>query len=524
MQTVMANAFAPLRSSSFRTLWVVQLSGQLITWTHSVVAQWMLTAAGEPAAVVALVTTAAALPFFLFGMFAGSLADTIGGRPILMVVQPVLLALAITISVLAFLGILTTPLLIGATFLLGTAATFQNPVVMSALHTFVGRPLIPAAISLVSINANGARIGGPVIAGFLIATAFGAPSVFILNVLVAVVSYAFSMTWPRGTTLSGGGQITGALRTAFSFVRLAPRFRGALLSGGLFVVPATAIWALVAVIAHDELGMDAGGFGALFACIGVGAIVAALIAPRIHRQFKPAVVLCSSSLVYGAATMLFALTHEPLVAGIALAATGAGWMLGASTVQIACQLILPEWIRGRGIAAWYTVLFGSQACGSLLWGALANLIGSGSAVIVAAVIIVLTGLFSWVRNAPSVRVSHQAVEPSTSQTLPDLPRPAGPGPFVIIITYAVEPAGSEEFERRAATLGRSRRRTGSRHWRMMYDALSEGSYFETYEVDSWDEHLRQLDRRRYYEEAAIEAAFHAVSTVVSVNIWAVTRS
>jgi MFS family permease len=478
--TRLPSTFSALRVAPFRILWGVQLSGQLVTWTHNTTAAWILATRGESPIAVAAVTLAATTPFFLFGMLAGTIADVTERRRLMAVIQAAMVVVATATAVLSMLGALSTPVLVGATFLIGCGAAFGSPVVSSSIRGLVGRDLLMSAISLVSINANGARIAGPIVAGVLLTT-LGATSAFALEAVLLLVALGLVGRWPGERTRPPAERLTSALRTGYRYVRADRRLAATIAVGALFVLPATSVWALLSLVAHDTLGLGADGFGVLFGCIGVGAISAALAAPALQRRVTPWMVIAIVAVADAGATTVLALTGSVVVAGAALTVVGAAWMLGTATIMYACQRHLPGWIRGRGIASWYTALFGSQALGSMIWGVVSEIIGVHQAFLIAAGVLVLCAVVVVVTRIPAV-----ASESDDDEQPADAPAaPSGmAGPVHVLVRYQVPRGNRAAFVGRLAALEGARRRTGARRWRIHHTGDDPVIFLESFDFDS----------------------------------------
>ena len=165
------SAWAPLRAGSFRTLRLAALVGLTGVWFQTVGAQWLLLSHPHASILVSLVQVATTLPYVLFGLVAGVLADTLDRRLILISVQVTVAALGAVLAALTFAHLMPPALLLLLVFLLGTGAALGTPAYQSLVPELVPRYEIPAASALNSISINVARALGPAIAGVLVATA-----------------------------------------------------------------------------------------------------------------------------------------------------------------------------------------------------------------------------------------------------------------------------------------------------------------------------------------------------------------
>jgi len=210
------------------------------------------------------------------------LADILDRRLVLIAVQATVAALGALLAVLTFADRVTPALLLVLVFLLGTGSALGAPAYQSLVPELVPRSEIPAAAALNSISINVARALGPAIAGVLVATA-GVASTFAVSAGTALTYAVVVALWrPPKAERHVPEPFIGALRAGPRYVRHAPVVRRILLRAALFLVPASALFALLPLIASHRLGLGSGGYGLLLAALGVGAIAGALVLPRIR--------------------------------------------------------------------------------------------------------------------------------------------------------------------------------------------------------------------------------------------------
>jgi MFS family permease len=141
----------------------------------------------------------------------------------------------------------------------------------------VPRDEIQSAVSLNAISMNFARAAGPAIGG-LIAAAAGVGATFALNAASFLAVWAVLYRWrlpPRERKLPPE-ELFGAMRAGIRYVRHSPALRTVLVRTGTFVLPASAVWALLPLYARGELGLGAAGYGVLLGFFGAGAVACGL--------------------------------------------------------------------------------------------------------------------------------------------------------------------------------------------------------------------------------------------------------
>ena len=232
-------------------------------------------------------------------------------------------------------------LLLMFTFVLGTGGILVAPAYQSMVPDMVPRPQVPAAAALSSIDINLARAIGPAIAGLLIAR-IGVAAVFGLNTATFLVYAIVVASHPQLSRIPESPErFIPGLRAGGRYVRHAPVVQRVLLRGALFLVPASALWALLPLIATRRLGLGSGGYGVLLAALGVGAIGGAFILPQIRARLSANALAAAASLIYASALAAVALSRNLALTILVLLPAAVAWTAFLSNVNAALQLFLP---------------------------------------------------------------------------------------------------------------------------------------------------------------------------------------
>lgn len=497
--------WAPLGSRVFRWLWVGVVISYLGVWMQTVGAQWLLVNAPNAGATVALVQTAATLPVMLLALPAGVLADAFDRRWLLITVQVYVFLVAGTLTGLTLAGLVTPALMLMFTFLLGIGGAVQLPTWQSVIPELVPRSQLGAATRLEMVGVNFGRSAGPAIAGVLIAL-LGVPSVFAVNALSVIFLTVALLRWRRAPTESPmrRERFVAALRAGARYAWHEPMVRRILLRAVLFIAPGTALWALLPLVARERLGLDAGGYGALFGALGVGAISAALVVGRIRGRLTTNRLLALAGIVYAAVLVVVVLLPNFVAALVLLVFAGLAWTAVVSTLNAELQMVLPAWVRARGLAIYLVTFTGCLAFASVIWGLVTDRFGVDTAFLVAAGIVgagVLAGAF-W--KLPETGKLGQ--EPAAYWGEPRLafePEPDG-GPIMVTVTFTVAHEHQAAYLEAMEQLRESRRRSGATRWELYRDAERPNRFVETFRVGSWEEHLRQHEGRLTATDQAVE--------------------
>ncbi len=324
------SAWSPLRIAAFRALWLAQLGSMIGTWMQTVGAQWLLVDDPNAATLVSLVQTASLLPMLLLALPAGVLADTFDRRRLLISVQLLTFVTGVVLAGLSLASDMPPALLLTFTFLLGAGAAVSMPPWQALIPDIVPRHEVRAAAALGAVSMNLARAVGPALAGFLI-TQFPVGVVFAVNAASYAVMAVVLLRWGPRSRVSGDvpERFVPALRAGARYVRHSQVVRRLLLRSALFVLPGTALWALLPLVATQRLGLGSGGYGLLLAALGVGAVAGAVVLPRVAERLSTGLMVFLASLVYAAAQLGVVLVESLPLVVVLLLPGGRGLARGA---------------------------------------------------------------------------------------------------------------------------------------------------------------------------------------------------
>jgi hypothetical protein len=208
------------------------------------------------------------------------------------------------------------------------------------------------------------------------------------------------------------------------------------------------------------------------------------------------------------------LARHPAAALAASSIAGVSWIVVMATINVSAQVALPEWVRGRGLAVFATVLFGGMTLGSALWGQIAALTGlPGAHFAAAAAAVAAIPLLSRWKLQTGAGVD---LMPSMHWPTPILSRKidADRGPALVTVEYRIHSRNREEFLAALERFSHERRRDGAYAWGVFEDTAEEGRFLETFLVESWLEHLRQHERVTHADRLLQDAVhqFHLEGT------------
>lgn len=487
--------WAPFSQPTFRALWLAILVGNIGTWMHDVAAAWIMAERTGSAFWVAAVQSATTLPVVMLALAAGTLADIVDRRKYLITTQLWMFCAATLLALLAQADRLEPWSLLALTFALGAGAAMAMPAQAATTSELVPRDLLAPAVALNSMSMNIARSIGPALGGLIVAQ-FGASWAFAINALSFLGVVLVLWRWKRAPSpsLLPPESFGTAFRAGLRYASHANVFQSVLMKSASFFVFASALPALLPIVVRKDLASGSGTYGVLLGCIGIGAILGALLLPKLRvRMDHDRLVLAASMLCALSLMGLGWIRQRELLFPIMLL-NGFAWISVLSSLQIAAQTSVPPWVRARALSLYIVVFASGMAIGSLLWGTVAQRWDTTFALTLAAF---GTTLASWwalrfrLGAAANLDTAPSAHWP---QPLLSTPQDDDRGPVLITVEYRIALEDRVAFLERMQWLGRSRRRDGAVQWGVMEDTAAPGIYLEYFLVASWLEHLRQHER------------------------------
>lgn len=385
---------------NFRLFWTGQTISLIGSWMQQVAVGWTALELSNDPMLVGLAAAAGTLPILLFSLPGGVVADRTEKLRIVRIAQALMLLEATALWALAFTGHLTIGWLITLSLVGGTLAAFEIPARQSLIVELVPKHDLPAAIGLNSTGFNLARVLGPSISAVVIARggvawAFGINALSYFAVLVGLSM--IRLTERRALSRNPGGSLAG-MREAISYVRHTPPLPMLLLMATVFSFLGIPVLTLLPVIARDVLGMGAQGYGALMACIGLGAVVGALWIAATGGGARRGHTLRIASVAYPTLLVTVSLLELPVMVGLLLFAVGTAMIVNNALVNAMLQELVADSLRGRVMSLYVMLYIGASPLGSFIAGAVAKGFGAQWAVGGAAALMLAFALWMFRRH------------------------------------------------------------------------------------------------------------------------------
>ncbi len=486
----------PLRVPIFRNLLIADFVSDIGTFMQNVGAAWLMVSLHAGPGYVALIQTAAALPYFLLALPAGSAGDIFDRRKLVLFTESWMMGVALILAVLTISGLTSPWLLLALTFALSAGDAFETPTWRAILPELVSKDDLPAASALNGIEFNLARAVGPALAGMVIAVA-GVSATFIVNLISFCGVLVLVARWKRPVRKQTvpPETLTGATVAAIRYVRNSPAILTVLVRTGLVLFFSSSLFALLPSVARS-VDNRAIGYGLLLGCFGAGAIGGALLMQTLRARFSTEMIISAGVVILGTAILAITELHQLSTLALVVLISGAAWVLFISLINALMQNLAPDWVRARVLAIFTLVYMGSFALGSAAWGGVAQhrsvrlaLIYSGFGTVASAIV----ALFARLPDSTA------DLSPWNHWRMPVIVKEVSGellgGPVLVTIEYSVVAELESKFVKIMQQYARVRRRDGAYQWGIYRDMEVANRFVEIFLVHSWAEHLRQHERQ-----------------------------
>ncbi len=487
---------APLKHQTYRTIWFASIASNFGGLIQAVGAAWMMTALSSSENMIALVQASTSLPIMLFSLVSGALADSFDRRRIMISAQLLMLTASVMLTVFAWSDWLSPWLLLFFTFMIGCGTALNNPSWQASVGEMVPREDLPAAVTLNSVGFNITRSVGPAIGGVIVAIA-GAAAAFLVNTFSYFTLIYALIKWqpPKNTSTLPREQLLAAISAGMRYVAMSPNIGKVLVRGFLFGLSASAILALMPLVARDLVQGGPLTYGIMLGAFGVGAIGGALISARLREALSSEWIVRVAFLGFALSAAVTAVSTNAIMTALVLTVSGASWVLALSLFNTIVQLSTPRWVVGRALSLYQTLTFGGIAVGSWLWGSLAENYGLSYSLLCSCVLMLFGVVVGFKLAMPAFASLN--LDPLNRFVEPNLRLDIKPrsGPIAIMVDYEIDDSDLAEFMTLMVERRRIRLRDGAQNWTLMRDLENPDIWTEIYHVPTWVEYVRHNQRR-----------------------------
>jgi len=487
--------WSAFRSPNFSVIWAASTAGLICIAMSDTASGWLMTSLNADPAAVSMVQVATNLPMFLFTLLAGALADIFDPRRFLLVVETSVAILTLFFAGMVSIAAITPVSLLAITFAVSAIWTMAAPAWLSITPALVAKRDLDGATAINGASYNisralGPALGGGAIAAFGLAAPYWIFSAANLAAILALLWWRSPRKAPESLPMERlGGALRTGLRHAANNVHLSSTLARTL----AFFPFASAYWALMPLVARNQMNGGSQYFGVLLGAIGAGAMGGALMLNWLKARLGPDGVVAAGTAATAVVLALLGVARDPTLGAVLCLIGGVAWILVLASLYVSAQVALPDWVRGRGLAIFLTVIFGAMTAGSVVWGQIAGAWGLPTALFAAAAGILIGGPLSWRWKIQTG--AHVDLSPSLHWSRPHVDHHIDDreGPILVTVEYRVDGANRAAFLRAIEEIAHERKRDGAYAWGVFEDATNKERYWETFLIESWLElqHLRE---------------------------------
>jgi MFS family permease len=409
-----ARLSGPLSSPAFRAMFLASIASYVGTFVHHVAEAWVMMDQARDPMLVSLLTTALMVPSLLLTVPAGALADRVDRRMLLFWAQLGSAAVTLGLAAACWLHLASPAVLLAGAAGMGVFLAFTGPPWQSLVPELAGRQHMAEAVTLNAVAFNVARVVGPAIGGFVLGWA-GAGWSFALDALSFAGVLWVLARYPEIRAASAAALARAkpepwlrSMVAPLGMVARSSRLRASFVGVLTFSLAASAVTALLPLVAKHHLHTGASGYGSLLGALGLGATACGIALRWVRRLVAPRVLVTGAMALYGACSVGVGLAGSLPAAWGWMLLAGFGWVATFSTMSATAQLASPEHAKSRVVALYQLTHFLGWAGGAAAAGAVATHVGERTTLVGGAVAaLACAALASRLSFAPSMEAAPQ---------------------------------------------------------------------------------------------------------------------
>jgi MFS family permease len=513
VKSATSSSWTALRNRGFRAIWIASVISGTCASAHGMAATWTVNQLSQSTLLLSMMSTFISLPFFLFTLPAGALADMADRAKLVRITHVWLAASAAGLAILGWLHLLNGSLVLLFVFLMGAGFAFNAPAFSSLLTDIVSDEELPSASILSGLQLDIAGMIGPALGGALIPL-IGTNAIFAANGICFLLVNLALLRWrqPKSRPRAVMENFFQSFATAVHYVRYAPGMQVILARQILFCLLVAAIPALLPVIGLKVLHVDATGLGLLYTSMGVGSVItAAFILPWARARYSPNTLTRLAGYLLALVILSMAFVRQTQLLMVVAAFAGVAWTSTANELWLAGQRAMPGWARGRMNATVIMLSQGSMALGGVIYGTTAQIFGVTTVLVAVAVLIpVLLLTFQLLSSPLSIDFTQRlSVEPGAvtplSHDFIHVPQPRD-GPVLTTIDFQLDETRGRELDGFMNEIRLIHLRNGAYSWQLFADPARPNHFHVEMMMPSWSQYLLQHERITKAERQVIDRA------------------
>ncbi|MCC6313369.1 MAG: MFS transporter [Thermomicrobiales bacterium] len=400
----------------YRIFWFSQLISLTGTWMQTLAESWLVLTLTNSPLHLGFIAVCQFAPTLVLGLPGGVIADRFPKRSLLIGTQSAYFVLIGSLATLVATGRVQLWNIYAVALAFGIVTAIDMPTRQAFVVDLVGRDDVMNAVALNSALFNTSRVIGPAVAGLLLSTV-GIAVCYILNAvsyLPVIAALLLMRTKGLPHPEAGDSRPVERLRQGLAYARATPAVMVPIVLVGLVSMFGMNFNVWVPLLAKDEFGIGAGGFGVLLSSLGVGSLAGALTLAFVGRRpdRRRMLLVAGAFGVFEVTLAGVAHVRAPLAAAMALmAAIGFSMSTATALANTTVQTTAPDHLRGRVMSIYTTVFAGATPFGAAIVGATASLFGAPAAIAIGGSVVVLAvvAIAIWSRRiAPTTGVIEAA--------------------------------------------------------------------------------------------------------------------
>lgn len=383
---------------NYARLWLSSAASNLADGVFFIALPLLAVRLTDSPVLVAGIAVAGRLPWLVFVLVAGALADRLDRRATMRNVQAFRVLAVGVMAAMAVTGTLTLPVLYVAAFVLGVAETLFDTAAQSILPSIVDRDLLPRANGrLYAVELAMNSFVGPPLGGVLMVLSVGltlggsAAGYALAAIALALLTGSFK---PRRT--GPPTRLTADIAEGLRYLMGHRVLRTFAVMVGVTNLASAATMSIVVLyaVAPGPMGLSEPAFGVLITTFAVGSLAGSLLAERVVRTVGRERVLLGSLVVSGLTLAVPGITPNPIVVGAAFAVSGLFMVMWNVITVSLRQRIVPDALLGRVNSAYRLFAWGTAPVGALLGGVVGELLGLPAVFLLGGGVVLLLVLMS----------------------------------------------------------------------------------------------------------------------------------
>jgi len=378
-------AVRALRNPNFRLFWGGNFLSNIGTWMQNVAQGWLILLLTNSAFWLGVVSFAGSIPFLLFTLFGGVIADRVNKRRLLVATQSTMMLLAFLMAALAFFKghngkpLITVWEVAAIAFLNGVALSMNAPSYQALVPRLVKREDLTNAIALNSAQFNMSRIVGPTLGGYAM-VAFGVAGNFFLNGMsfLAVLWALMRIKYPVEIA-PRRESMWASLRGGFRYLRSERQMLALVWMTAVLSLLGFPFLSFIPYFAKVQLHAGESGLGWLMACSGLGAVLGAMSIAVLGVIRRRGLVVTGFGVGFFAAIIAFCFSHSLALSEALAFFEGFCGIVTISCFNVSMQHLASDEMRGRVLSIYTTSFLGLPPLGALAAGELSRHMDTGHA-------------------------------------------------------------------------------------------------------------------------------------------------